>query len=95
LETLNLETKNLKTLSLDCDIIHLLDALTLYSEKGRVDFALHNAIKDKNLIASVVLTNYAKDVNTKKINGDCAWINNRLLSKLESRASARPFPIKL
>ena len=35
---------------------NLLDALAKYNEQGRVDFALHNAIQDKNLLASVILT---------------------------------------
>lgn len=44
----------------------LLDALAKYNEKGKLDFALHNAIEDKNILASIILTHYAKDVNTSK-----------------------------
>lgn len=45
---------------------NLLDALALYSEKGRIDFALHKAIKDKNLLASVILVRHTKDLNIRE-----------------------------
>lgn len=53
-------------LKLDNNNKNLLDALAKYSEKGKIDFALHNAIKDKNLLASVVLAHHSKNVNTRK-----------------------------
>lgn len=52
---------------------YLLEALAKYSEQGKVDFALHNAIKDKNLLASVILAYYSKDLNTRKPGGEVIW----------------------
>jgi len=50
---------------------NLLDALAKYSENGKIDFALHNAIKDKNILASVILAYHSKDVNTRKAKETC------------------------
>lgn len=55
---------------------NLLDALAKYSEKGKVDFALHNAIKDKNVLASVILTHYSKNLNTRKPGFEYVWTSN-------------------
>jgi len=54
----------------------LLDALARYNEKGKIDFALHNAIKDKNILASVILAHYSKDVNTSKGKEYCNGAHN-------------------
>lgn len=48
---------------------NLLEALSKYCEKGKMEFALHRAIKDKNLLASVILTHHAKDVNSRLNDG--------------------------
>lgn len=55
---------------------NLLDALAKYSEKGKMDFALHNAIKDKNLLSSVILTHHSKDVNTSRGKETCNGAHN-------------------
>ena len=52
----------------------LLDALAKYSEKGKIDFALHNAIKDNNLLSSVVLVPHTKNINSRKIEHETVWI---------------------
>lgn len=57
---------------------NLLDALAKYNEKGKIEFALHNAIKDKNLLASVILTHHSKDLNTTKGKEYC---NNKSYSR--------------
>lgn len=44
---------------------NVVDALSRYNDRGYIDFALHNAIKDKNLLASVILTHYSKNVNAR------------------------------
>ena len=54
----------------------LLDTLAKYNEKGKIDFALHNAIKDKNTLASIILAYYAKDVNTKKEKESLSYMSN-------------------
>ncbi|MCE5315984.1 MAG: hypothetical protein LLG04_01295 [Parachlamydia sp.] len=48
---------------------NLLDAISKYNEKGKIDFALHRAIKNKDLLSSVVLAHHAKDVNTRYNDG--------------------------
>jgi len=53
---------------------YLLDALSLYNELGRLDFALHNAIKDKNLFSSIILAHYKKDINTKRDGHEVVWL---------------------
>jgi DNA polymerase III epsilon subunit-like protein len=53
-------------LKMESNSKNLLDALAKYSEQGNINFALHNAIKDKNLLASVILVNHTKDLNTRK-----------------------------
>lgn len=45
---------------------NLLDALAKYSENGKIDCALINAINDNNLIASIILTYHSKNVHTVK-----------------------------
>jgi ankyrin repeat protein len=62
--------------------INLLNALAKYNEWGKLDFALHNAIKNKDLISSVILTHYSKNVNTRKEGLEYVWngtnaVNNR------------------
>lgn len=70
---------------------NLLESLAKYSEKGKVDFALHNALKDKNLLASVILAHHAKDVNTRK-GYDAVWIASNHGC---SRRSKRPLELAL
>jgi len=53
---------------------NLLDALAKYSDKGKIDFALHKAIKDKNLLASVILIQHTKDLNARQEN-DNVWLS--------------------
>lgn len=60
---------------------HLLEALAKYSEQGKVDFALHNAIKDKNLLASVILAYHAKNLNTRKPGSEVIWTSIQGKSK--------------
>lgn len=52
----------------------LLEALSKYNDNGKVDFALHNAIRDQNLLASVILAHHSKNINTKRASGDIVWI---------------------
>lgn len=75
---------------------NLLDALAKYSEKGKIDFALHNAIKDKNVIASILLAHHAKDVNTRKLVSEVVWTNQSGASKSGvSRPSKSPIELAL
>lgn len=55
---------------------YLFDALVKYNEKGKIDFALHNAIKDKNLLASVVLVQYTKDINSRVPYNEVVWLSS-------------------
>jgi uncharacterized pyridoxamine 5'-phosphate oxidase family protein len=50
------------------------DALAKYNEQGKIDFALHNAIEDKNILASLMLVQHTKNINAR--NGyEHAWIS--------------------
>lgn len=60
----------------ECNSSNILNALSDYSENGKVDFALHNAIKDKNITSSLILAYYSKDVNTKKVDEKVCWTTN-------------------
>lgn len=51
----------------------LLEALAKYNEKGKIDFALHNAIKDKNLLSSVILVQHTKDINSRLPYSESVW----------------------
>lgn len=53
---------------------NLLNALAKYNDNGKVDFALHNAIKDKNLLASVILAHHAKNINTRRSDRETVWL---------------------
>lgn len=52
---------------------NLLEALAKYSEQGKMDFALHNAIRDRNLLSSVILAYHSKDLNLRKPGGETIW----------------------
>ncbi len=74
----------------------LLDALTKYSEKGKIDFALHNAIKDKNIVASIFLAHHSKDINTRKPGSELVWTKQSVTSKSGvSRPSKSPIELAL
>lgn len=53
---------------------NLLDALARYNERGKIDFALHNALKDRNLLSSVILVQHTKDINSRFPYSEAAWI---------------------
>ncbi len=86
---LAVENKNLELvkeviealLKLENSSKNLLEALAKYSEQGKMDFALHKAIKDKNLLASVILTYHSKDLNTRKPGNEVIWISLQGTSK--------------
>jgi ankyrin repeat protein len=71
---------------------NLLDALVKYSENGKIDFALHNAINDRNLLASVILAHHAKNINTRKHGSDYVWIAQ---NSAVSRPSKTPIELSL
>ena len=73
---------------------HLLDALARYSEKGKIDFALHKAIKDKNLLASVILVQYTKDLNARQEN-EVMWQTSGMGFAGYSRLARTPIELAL
>jgi hypothetical protein len=68
----------------------LLESLIKYCENGKADFALHKAIKDKNIIASILLAHNSADVNKRKLGCETVKID-------ANRGVGRPFktPIEL
>jgi hypothetical protein len=70
---------------------NLFDALAKYSEQGKIDFALHNAIADKNVLASLMLVQHTKNINAR--NGyECAWTS---LSSAVCHFNKTPLEISL
>lgn len=60
-----LESENYNTI--------LFDSLRKYSVGGSLQFVLHRAVYDKNILASIVLANHSKNVNTL-YEHESAWI---------------------
>lgn len=55
--------------------IKLLEAIAKYGSKGKIDFSLHKAIKDKNIFASILLIPHTKDVNARQETEYCWRVN--------------------
>ena len=73
---------------------HLLEAIAKYGVKGRIDFSLHKAIKDKNLISSVILTRHTKDLDARQ-EGEILWRSSGMGYAGSSSAGKTPLELAL